>query len=233
MVAVVLAATGCSKAPRGNTSGAVLLYCADTVRLQANALRQRAEAAGHGQVIVAPLAPGDLIGAIEGTQAGDFVLFAGDALRRDLAQRRLSPADAVPMGFLGILLVAARPMQLEDLRQPGLRLGCGTSSGLLGRLTEEALPTALRQAIETNVVHRSERADELLRLLRLGALDAVFVWDSAALPGDGLHRLPLTQGSAQCPVWLAPLSASRLRADRRQALLNLWLEGERPPHGNR
>jgi hypothetical protein len=84
------------------------------------------------------------------------------------------------------------------------------------------LASELRPPIEANITHRSERGEELVRLLRLGALDAAFLW-STPPPPAGLHvvLLPAAAGG-EVTLTLAGLTCSRLAEGEWSGILAVW-----------
>jgi len=208
-----LLAVACSK-PEPGVPSRVLVYC--TPETAPHARRLVALAEGR-ELILAPLPPGDMLAAIEGTKAGDFAVFAGSGFAESLRSRRLLRSSSVSIHTLGVCLVSAKPVSWEEITRPGLRLGSGTVGGTL----DSSLPAELREAVAPQVVHRSGRGDELVRLVRLGSLDAALVWDSPP-PAPDLPTLALPRTEAACPLHVAALTTSRLPAAETKALMEIW-----------
>ena len=195
---------------------ALLLYCTPAVEAQARILKRVIEQDGVWQVVLAPMTGADLMSALEGLKTGDFAVFAGSRLRDQLAERKLLRGE--PVGYpLSVGAVAARPLELADLGKPGLRLGGGGKDGDLTAAVGRVLPADLGRLVEANTRQRSERSEELLRLVRLGALDAAFVWDTP--PPTDLRRLRLPPDPLPCSLQLVALSCSRLSQADSAALL--------------
>ncbi|MDX9978857.1 MAG: hypothetical protein RBU25_02305 [Lentisphaeria bacterium] len=209
----LLLAVACSK-PEPAAPAQVLVYC--TPEAAAHARRLAPLAAGR-ELILAPLPPGDILAALEGTKAGDFVVFAGGGFAEKLASLQMVRFPALKVHTLGVCLVSAKPTTWDDITKSGLRLGSGTVGGTL----DASLPAELREAIAPQVVHRSGRGDELVRLVRLGSLDAALVWDSPP-PAPDLPTLALPKAEASCPLHIAALTTSRLPATEAKALLEAW-----------
>lgn len=198
----------------------VLLYCASSAKPYAAILKSALESELGHEVVLAPLSPRDLLSATAGTNAGDFAVFAGPALRDTLSEREQVRQEQV-LWTLKARAVAVRPFVLADLTQPGKRLGSGKTTGALGGCVSAALPKELRAAVAANVVYRSERPAQLLRMLRLGGLDAAFVWDLPPPPA-ALHVLPLSGDASRCPVFAVTLTSSRLSATEIAAVQEVW-----------
>ncbi len=196
----------------------VLVYCTPDAVPYAKLLQQ----ASDWPITLAPLAPPDLLAALEGTKAGDFVLSIGGGLERELQSRklvRLPPVDQP----LGVCVVSTKPLALADLAEPGMRVGSGKPDSPLDRAGFQGLPQELRPSVVANVRYRSARADELVRLVRLGTLDAALVWDYPVSATD-LAVLPLARETASAPVRLVALSCSRLSTAEVKAILGWWGE---------
>lgn len=194
----------------------VLVYCTPDAVPYAKLLQQ----ASDRPMTVAPLAPPDLLAALDGTKAGDFVLSLAGGLERELQTRklvRLTPVDQP----LGVCVVSVKPLVLADLAEPGIRVGSGKPDSPLDRAGFQGLPQELRQAVVANVRYRSARADELVRLVRLGTLDAALVWDYP-VPATDLAVLPLARETASAPVRLIALSCSRISAAEAKTILGGW-----------
>jgi hypothetical protein len=187
------------------------------VEAHAKILKQVLEAQGGRQVVVAPMTGADIVAALEGLKAGDVAVIAGSRLRDRLLERKLVRGEPVSYP-LNVCAVALRPLELADLGQPGLRLGGGAKDGDLAAAVERVLPMDLRPLVEANTRQRGERSEELVRLLRLGALDAAFVWDTPA-PAADLQRVRLPPDPSPCPLLIVALSCSRLAVDESAALL--------------
>lgn len=209
----LLLTVACSK-PEPVVPAQVLVYC--TPEAAPHARRLVPPAAGR-EFILAPLPTGDILAALEGTKAGDFVVFAGSGFAEKLTSLRLARFPALEVHTLGVCLVSAKPMAWEDVARPGLRLGSGTVGGTL----DASLPAKLREAVAPQVVHRSGSGDELVRLVRLGSLDGALVWDSPP-PAPDLPTLALPRAEASCPLHVVALTTSRLPAAETKALLEAW-----------
>lgn len=195
--------------------GPVLVYCTPDAVPFARIIQQGEQR----QIVLAPMAPADILAALDGTRAGDFVVSVGGGLEQKLRAQelvRLSPA-AQP---LGVCIVSRTPLVLADLGVPGRRLGSGKSGDALDQAVSEGLPEVLRASIASNVCHRSARPDELVRLVRLGSLDAAFVWDRPPTPG--LKSLPLVGEAAGASLRIVALACSRLPAAEARAMLERW-----------
>jgi hypothetical protein len=212
-ILLCILAVACSKPEKGGPSP-LMLYCTPEAAPHARALAKLAEGR---EVVVAPMKPEDILAAIEGARAGDFVVFVGKGFGEKLTSRHLSRFAAVPVQTLGVCLVSAKPVQLDDVARPGLRLGSGTAGGTL----DSSLPADLREAIAPQVIHRSGRGDELVRLVRLGSLDAALVWDTPP-PAPDLPTLSLPRDQASCPLHVMALDTSRLPAAESRTLLEFW-----------
>ncbi len=209
----LLLAVACSQ-PEPAASSQVLVYCTPEAAPHARRLAPLAEGR---ELLVAPLPPGDILAALEGTKAGDFVVFAGAGFAEKLASLQVVRLPAVNLHTLGVCLVSAKPLAWEDIPKSGLRLGSGTVGGTL----DASLPAELREAVAPQVIHRSGSGDELVRLVRLGSLDGALVWDNPP-PAPDLPTLPLPKTAASCPLQIVALTTSRLPAAEAKALLEVW-----------
>jgi hypothetical protein len=217
-VAVLLWAmvAGCGPAG-GRTPRPVLLYCTPSAEAHAKALKQVLEQSGARQAVLAPMGGEDIVAALEGLKAGDFAVLTGSRLCGRLAERSLTRGEPVTYP-LAVCAVALRSLELADLGKPGLRLGNGAKDGDREAAVARALPPDLRPLVAANTQQRSEKSDELLRLVRLGALDAAFVWDTPP-PSTDLHILRLPPDPSPCPLLIVALSCSRLSVADSDALL--------------
>ncbi|OGV73275.1 MAG: hypothetical protein A3K19_14430 [Lentisphaerae bacterium RIFOXYB12_FULL_65_16] len=142
-----------------------------------------------GVPTVVPLRDAELLSALSGISRGDLVVCPAGALSEaietsGLVRRRYA------LGTVRLTVLARKAATVEDLCRPGVRLGGGWAGGSLDALTRRCVPDACRDRFEAKMVHRSDVAAELLRLLNLGGLDAVCVWRPAKLP-TGLHEVEL------------------------------------------
>ena len=218
-VLTLLASGGCRRSG-GARSESLLVYCTPPTKLYAAALVHLAEEATGRPVILAPLRKGDLLSAVSGTRAGDFVLTLDQTLAAELVDLGLGeePHD---LGHVALCAVTSEATSLAELSRPGVRLGSGSPSGPLGRAAATALPADLRQAVDANVRHRSEHSGELIRLVRLGALDGALVW--AALPApQGLRSLAVPGAGSAGRLRVVQLTCSRQPARRLAAVHSAW-----------
>jgi molybdate transport system substrate-binding protein len=114
---------------------------------------------------------------------------------------------------------------LQDLTQPGLRLGVANpEQSTLGALTRKLLERqALLAAVMTNVVTQTPTADMLVNQMTTGALDAVVVYVSnTALVADQLDLVSLPMREA-----LAVQTFSVARDSRHRQLAGRLLEALR------
>lgn len=227
--ALGVVASGCGRAAERGPRP-VLLYCTSAVEAQAKVLKQVLESGGFRQVVLAPLTGADMVTALEGLQAGDLAVVAGTPMYERLAERKLTRGEPVTHP-LAVCAVAVRTLELADLGKPGMRLGNGAKDGDRAAAVERALPPELRPLVAANTRQRSERGDELVRLLRLGALDAALVWDTPP-PAADLQRLPLPEDPSPCPLLIVALSCSRLSPAASAALLT-ELRGDAVPRALR
>jgi len=221
MALSLMAALGCRREARPEPTK-LLVYCTQPAKPYGKeVVGTLAEASGL-EVILAPVSGKDMLTALDGTHAGDFAVVLSKALQAELAERRLSTGATI-LRQVTVCMVSREPLQLEDLARNGMRLGSGRPKGPLGDAVAAALPEALRQDLDANTVHRSESSEELLRLLKLGALDAVFVWNHPA-PPTGLQKQVLQGAGAHCDVTLVGLGCSRLKPAMQQRLLTACTE---------
>ena len=221
---------GCSpKPPARGTS--ILLYCTQPAKPFANNIRARIEEISGRPVVLAPMSGKDLLAGLQGTRAGDFAVVISPSLRDKLAAggwvgettvwRRLTPC-----------LVSKRALTVDELETEHLRLGSGKAGQALGDAVTASLPESLRAAVAKKIVHRSERSDELLRLLDLGGLDAVFVWDQPP-PPETFPTQKLETPKGKRDVVIIALTCSRLPSSERQRLLDQCPTGTNSPSTER
>lgn len=117
-----------------------------------------------------------------------------------------------------VLLVARdNPKQLrglEDLTQPGLRLGVANAEqSALGALTARLLDArGLRERVMANVRVQTPTADLLVNQMRSGSLDAVIVYTAnTSMVRDSLTVVPLPEPEALATQPYAVLENSRHR----------------------
>lgn len=201
----------------------LLLYCTPSVEAHGKVLKGVLERGGGRQVLVAPMTGDDIVAALQGLKAGDLAVVAGSGVCTRLHEGGLVRGEPVVYP-LTPCAVAAKPLELADLGRPGMRLGGCAKGGDRAAAVERALPAELRPLVEANTVQRGERGEELVRLVRLGALDAAFVWDTPP-PAAGLHLVRLPPDPAPCPLLVIALRCSRLSAEDSAALLT-ELRGE-------
>lgn len=226
---LLLGAMGCRPAaPDGPQP--VLVYCTLSGELQARVLKRILEERGGRTVVLAPLTGQDMLAAIEGTKAGDFAVFPEPPVLAELTARGLLRGEPLRLD-LRFLAIAKGPFTLADLATPGKRLGGLRAASPLDQALRQAIPASLWPQIESNIRQRSDRAGELEQLVRLGALDAAFVWASP-LAAD-LVVVPVGGDMACCPLLIAPLSCSRLGEAQARDILQIWRDPDvvRALHG--
>ena len=199
----------------------ILVYCTPDAVPYARILKRLAKQNGEQrQITLAPMRSGDILTAVDGTRAGDFVIAVGGGMEEKLQKLELVRMPSVSHA-LGVCLVSTEAAKLADMGLPGKRLGSGKPGTALARAVDQALPEALRSAISANVVHHSARSDELVRLVGLGSLDAAFVWSSPP-PAPDLSTLHLPRQADFRPLRIVALSCSRLPTADTKAMLDLW-----------
>jgi hypothetical protein len=182
-------------------------------------------ATGEGETpapVLAPLKGGELVATVGALRRGDLVVCLGDGLPQALQEAGLV-ASAHELGRVRVSLLSREASSLEDLCVSGARLGSGARNGPLGRAAESLLAEDLGAALSANTVHRTERSDELIRLLGLGALDGAFVWHPGVLPA-GLREVPLPRnsGAGSCPLTAVVLACSDRRSGVLDRLVSAW-----------
>jgi molybdenum ABC transporter molybdate-binding protein len=98
---------------------------------------------------------------------------------------------------------------LEDLGQPGLRVGVGHEKQCaLGALTQETLRQGgFRQAVMKNVKVQSPTGDMLVNQLRVGSLDAVVAYlSNATNSGDKLEAIKI---DVPCALAVQPVAVGK------------------------
>jgi molybdenum ABC transporter molybdate-binding protein len=122
-------------------------------------------------------------------------------------------ASSVSTNQLVILVPKGNPhhiRSLEDLGQPGLRVGVGHEKQCaLGALTQQTLQQGgVRDPVMANVVVQSPTGDLLVNQLRAKSLDAVIAYVSNATPAaDELDAIPIT--GIPCAVAVQPVAVGK------------------------
>jgi len=217
LLACIVVLLGCNRG-RDSAGEPLFLYCTPSAKPFALVLQQRATAALQREVILAPLRAKDLTTALASTRAGDVVICLGESLPKTLSEHKLLAKSTV-IGYVAPCLAASRYLTLQEAAAGGMRLGFGKADGPLGRTALQGIPTDLKDGVTANITQRSEKTAELSRLLRLGALDATFTWDSPALSAE-VKTTPL---HATCPLLAIELSCSRKSPDLLRSLWETWL----------
>jgi len=180
-------------------------------------LKPMIESASRREMILAPMRGADLLSAIKGLREGDLVICRDGAFRRRLEREKLAAASVL-LGTMSVVAVSRRPFSLADLGRSDWKIGGGKASGPLGETLKRALPPDMAGAIWANIGFHSERTGELLRLLDLGGLDAVLVWETPKL-AEKYRLLRFASPGDRCDVFLVRLACSRLpRADAEAVL---------------
>lgn len=165
----------------------LLLYCAAGIRLPADEL---VETFGreHNVKIVTDYAGSEvLLSKIRLTQRGDIYMpgdkhYIEQAGREDMILSQRSVCYWVPT----ILVQKSNPQKiygLEDLLQPGVKLGLGDPVACaIGRTSKQvfAKNNITWEDVKNNLAYQSLTVNELGMQIQAGSLDAVIVWDAIA-----------------------------------------------------
>jgi len=146
----------------------------------------------HGIRIDADYAGSEvLLSKIKLARAGD-VYMPGDREYIEMAEKEGLILEHRPVCYFvpTILVRKGNPRKirtLQDLLQPGLRLGLGDPRACaVGRQTRKILEKngIDRAAVEKNLVFQSMTVNDLGLQIQAGSLDAVIVWDAVAAQYD-------------------------------------------------
>lgn len=172
----------------------LLLYCAAGIR---PAVAQTVEtfAREHGVKIVTNYAGSEtLLSTIRLARQGDLYMPGDKHYVEQAAQESMVLSQRSVCYFVPTILVQkGNPKNifgLEDLLQPGLKLGLGDSKACaIGRKTKQIFTknNIAWEDVEKNLVFQSLTVNELGMQIQADSLDAVIVWDAIAkyYPDDG------------------------------------------------
>lgn len=167
----------------------LILYCGAGIRPAADALIEAFEKRSGIRVNATYAGSGALLGQISASRKGDLFMpgaefYVEQAIAGGLAERATHRTVA---HFIPVIFVQkGNPRHissLDDLMQPGLRVGFGDErAAAIGKTTQAILRKngIAPGAMDRNVVFRSGTVNELGVAVRLGSVDAVIVWDTEA-----------------------------------------------------
>jgi molybdate transport system substrate-binding protein len=212
--------------PRGGTSKEVLVLCGASMRAPMEQIVERYKRTCGDTILMSYGDSGELCAQIQRTRTGDIFIchdpFMGWAADQGLVETwrtvgRLEQVIVVPKGNpKGI-------KRLEDLAQPGLRVGVGdqrySTAGIMFKNMMERLPQA--DAIQKNVVAETKGHQERCTDVALGALDAALVWNPVArVNRDKLDTIEIPQDYAD-----AVTSATYKKSDLRNVKVTIGVIG--------
>jgi molybdate transport system substrate-binding protein len=190
LVVIAVLLSGCKgEKPEKSDAGAkeLLLYCGAGIRPPVQQIAETFERE-HGVKIVTDYAGSEvLLSKIKLTRQGDLYM-PGDEYYVDqaAAEGMILSQKSVCYFVPTILVQKGNPKnigRLQDLLQPGLKLGLGDArTCAIGRTTKEvfAKNNIAREDVEKNLAFQSLTVNELGMQIQAGSLDAVIVWDAIA-----------------------------------------------------
>lgn len=223
LLVVLVTTAGCTR-QQAAPSKQVLVYCTPDVKPYARCIADALREVTGADPVLASVRPRDLVSALAATRAGDFVVCLQGSVPSALDERQFV-SRWHQAGHVSLGLISRTECSLADLCQPGVRIGWGTPGGTLEAAISQSLSPSERQTMEANIVYRSERCAELIRLVRLGALDAAFIWAPDTPPAD-LHaiRIPPERGATR-DLLVGTLSCSRQPGPLLERVRSAWSTG--------
>lgn len=132
-------------------------------------------------------------------QVGDLYLPADDGYL-DLARQKGLIDETIPLARMTAVLAVRRgnPQQirsLHDLLRPGVKLAqANPDAAAIGKVVRGALqPTGLWSAIEQRTTVFKPTVNDVASDIRLGTVDAGFVWDALASADPNLQTVPVPE----------------------------------------
>jgi molybdate transport system substrate-binding protein len=185
VIAVLL--FGCKGEKSDSRAKELLLYCGAGIRPPVQQLAEAFERE-HGVKIVTDYAGSEvLLSKIKLTRRGDLYMPGDKHYVEQAAQEGMILSQQSACYFVPTILIQkGNPKNirsLEDLLQPGFKLGLGDAkSCAIGRKTKQifAKNNIAWEDIEKNLAFQSFTVNELGMQIQAGSLDAVIVWDAIA-----------------------------------------------------
>ncbi|WP_181197585.1 molybdate ABC transporter substrate-binding protein [Enhygromyxa salina] len=185
-----VAALGC----RARAQTTVIVFAAASLSEPFHALERAYEAEHPGVDVVLNLAGSQLLASqlVEGAPADVFASADVATLERVAAERSLEPGSR--RAFAANRLVVVVPAdadfdELEDLREPGLKVVLAGPEVPVGRYARAALDQlGLSEAVEANLVSNEDSVNGVLAKLELGEADAGLAY------ATDLRRSPSLRG---------------------------------------
>jgi len=190
IVVLAVLLCGCKREkPEMSDSGAreLLLYCGAGIRPPVQQIAETFERE-HGVKIVIDYAGSEmLLSKIKLARRGDLYMPGDEYYVDQAAQEGMILLQKSVCYFVPTILVQkGNPKnigRLQDLLQPGLKLGLGDArTCAIGKTTKEvfAKNNIAWEDVEKNVAFQSLTVNELGMQIQAGSLDAVIVWDAIA-----------------------------------------------------
>ncbi len=188
LVAILL--SGCNdKTPEEPGTGAkeLLLYCGAGIRPPVQQIAETFERQHGGKIVIDYAGSEVLLSKIKLARRGDLYM-PGDEYYVDQAAAEGMILSRKPVCYFvpAILVQKGNPEnigRLQDLLQPGLKLGLGDArTCAVGRAAKEifARNNIAWEDVEKNLAFQSLTVNELGMQIQAGSLDAVIVWDAIA-----------------------------------------------------
>jgi len=165
----------------------LLLYCAAGIRPPVDELVQIFQHENNVKIITDYAGSEVLLSKIKLTRRGDLYMPGDKYYVQQAAQEGMILSQQPVCYFVPTILVQkGNPKNihgLQDLLQPGLKLGLGDAKACaIGRTTQQILAknNIAWEQIEKNVAFQSLTVNELGMQIQAKSLDAVIVWDAIA-----------------------------------------------------
>jgi molybdate transport system substrate-binding protein len=174
----------------------LLVYCAAGVLPPVEAVARAYETISGVPIQLQPGPSQTLLANIEISRRGDLYLPADDSYIT-LARDKGLVAETVPLARMTVVLAVRKGnpknlRSLDDLLGDGVALAQAGEAAAIGKLTREALQRAGRwEEFRKRVVVFKTTVTEVANDVKLGAVDAGFIWDAMRQQYAGLEIIPI------------------------------------------
>ena len=172
------------------------MYCAAGVLPPVEAVARSYEMNSGVTIQLQPGPSQTLLANIEITQRGDLFLPADDSYLA-LARDRGLIAETVPLARMTVMLAVRKGnpknlRSLDDLLRSGVSIAQAGDAAAIGKLTRDALQKSGRwDEFERRVVVFKTTVTEVANDVKLGAVDAGFIWDALRQQYPDLDVIPI------------------------------------------